>query len=133
VSGRVFVDTSAWFAFVNRDDPDHGAVRNLLESAPGMLVTSNYVFDETVTLCMHRLGHDAAVRVGDVLLDDAVVDLIRATPADEAEGWKLFRGREDKRYSFTDCVSFVMMKRLRIASAAALDDDFHREGFRVEP
>ena len=127
----LFVDTSAWFALVNRSDPDHRRVRKVLESFRGRLTTSNYVFDETVTLCRYRLGHDAACRVGDRLRDGKLADLARATPDDESAAWKLFRGREDQRYSFTDCVSFVMMRRLGIRQAAACDDDFKREGFAV--
>ncbi len=129
----LFVDTSAWFALVNRRDPDHQAAREILESFRGRLVTSNFVFDETVTLCLQRLGHPAALRVGDELFGGELVDLARATDDDERAAWELFRRRKDKKYSFTDCVSFVLMKRLGIRRAAAFDDDFRREGFAVVP
>ncbi len=129
----LFVDTSAWFALINRRDPDHREVSKTLESSRGRLITSNYVFDETVTLCRHRLGHDAAVRVGDQLRGGAVADLVRASADDEGAAWDLFRRRNDKDYSFTDCVSFAMMRRLGIERAAACDDDFKREGFTVLP
>ena len=128
---RIFVDTSAWYALVNRKDPDHVQTKRLIEQSGGRLVTSNYVFDETITLCLRRLGHSAAVRVGTALRDRDVVHLVRASADDEARAWKLFRARPDKQYSYTDCVSFEMMKRLGVAKAAALDDDFRREGFEV--
>jgi predicted nucleic acid-binding protein len=133
LSERLFVDTSAWFAFVNRRDPEHPPTRKLLEEHGGSLVTSNFVFDETVTLCLLRLGHSKALRVGAALRDPDVVHLVRASAQDETAAWELFRQRADKRYSFTDCVSFVMMKRLELLHAAALDDDFRREGFDVLP
>jgi len=130
---RLFVDTSAWFAYVNRSDPDHEAVRQVLESFKGRLVTSNYVFDETVTLCLARLGHAVAARVGANLLAVDTVDLIRITPRDEGAAWSLFLQRPDKTYSFTDCTSFVLLERLGLARVLALDDDFRREGFEVVP
>jgi predicted nucleic acid-binding protein len=133
VSERLFVDTSAWFAFVNRRDPEHVATKKLLEGQAGMLVTSNFVFDETVTLCRLRLGHPTAVRVGAALRDPDVVHLVRTSAQDETEAWELFRQRADKRYSYTDCISFVIMKRLELVRAAALDDDFRREGFEILP
>jgi predicted nucleic acid-binding protein len=133
VKRLVFVDTSAWFAFANRGDPEYRAVRTAMGSLDGLLVTSNFVFDEIVTLCLYRLGHEAAMRVGQSLLDASAVDLIRATPADERHAWELFRRRVDEEFSFTDCVSFVMMRRLGIERAVALDDDFRREGFEVVP
>ena len=52
---RAFVDTSAWFAYANRHDPDHQRIRTVLQTFQGRLVTSNFIFDETVTLCLYRL------------------------------------------------------------------------------
>ncbi len=130
---RVFVDTSAWYAYINARDPDHLRVREFLESFTGSLVTSTYVFDETATLVLTRLGHQRAVKVGAVLLDPAVVELVRVGAADERLAWKLFQERPDKPYSFTDCTSFVLMRRLNLTQALALDDHFAQEGFEVVP
>jgi uncharacterized protein len=130
---RLFVDTSAWFAFANRDDPEHKGVAALLGKPRGRLITSNFIFDETVTLCQHRLGHLVAEKVGSALLDNARVDLLRITPEDENAAWELFCKRPDHAYSFTDCTSFVIMRRLGIKTAAALDDDFASEGFESLP
>ncbi len=41
--------------------------------------------------------------------------------------------RPGKTYSFADCTSFVLMRRLGITRAATLDADFAREGFEVLP
>ena len=130
---RYFVDTSAWFAFVNRRDADHRAVRAIVADLEGRLVTTNYVFDETVTLCRYRLSHTIALEVGRTLLDPNAVDLVRTTADDERAAWQLFESRVDKEYSFTDCTSFSLMRRLRIEIAVAIDDDFAREGFTCLP
>ena len=130
---RALVDTSAWFAYANRHDPDHARIRQVLQKFQGRLVTSNFIFDETVTLCLYRLGHHVAATVGDVLLDPTVVDLLRLTPDDEQRAWALFLARSDKTYSYTDCTSFVLMRRLRLQRAIALDVDFQREGFVLLP
>ena len=55
---RLFIDTSAWFAFANRKDPEHTRVCETLRAFPGRLVTSNFIFDETISLCLYRLGHE---------------------------------------------------------------------------
>ena len=130
---RLFVDTSAWFAFANRADPDHKAVAALLDAFKGRLVTSNFVFDEAVTLCLYRLGHAVAERLGRVLRDSTQVDVVRVAPEDETAAWQLFQERRDKQYSFTDCTSFALMRRLDLKAAAALDDDFAGEGFEQLP
>jgi len=130
---RLFVDTSAWFAFANRKDPNHADVRDTLRRYPGRLVASNFIMDETISLCLYRLGHKAARAAGAVLLDPEIVDLVRITPGDEQSAWTLFCNRGDHRFSFTDCTSFVLMRRLKLATALALDDDFRSEGFEVVP
>jgi predicted nucleic acid-binding protein len=129
---RLFVDTSAWLAYVNRTDGAHATVRDALKKFEGRLVTTNFIFDETVTLC-RRMGHSAAVLVGDVLRDPDVVDLLRVRPGDEEDAWQLFQDRGDKSYSFTDCTSFAIMRRLGLRRATTLDEDFEREGFEVVP
>ena len=130
---RVFVDTGAWYAYINARDPDHSKMKEFLQSFPGRLITSNYVFDETVTLVLARLGHRTAVRVGGVLLDSGVVELLRVNAADERSAWKLFQDRSDKTYSFTDCTSFAVMRRLDLFEALTLDEHFAQEGFKALP
>lgn len=129
----IFIDTSAWLSHLNRRDQAHEAVGDALRAAAGRLVTTTYVFDETVTLARARLGRGPAVRIGTLLLDVDVVDLLRITPEVEGTAWGLFRDRPDKEYSFTDCTSFALMRKLGIADAVTLDADFRREGFLVRP
>lgn len=130
---RLFVDTSAWCAFVNNRDPAHRAVARALGSFGGRLVTTNFVFDEVITLSLVRFGHEVAAKIGGALVDPEVVDSVRVTADDERVAWRLFLERPDKTYSFTDCTSFSLMRRLGLTTAAALDDDFPREGFAVVP
>ncbi|MFQ5667880.1 MAG: type II toxin-antitoxin system VapC family toxin [Candidatus Binatia bacterium] len=130
---RIFVDTSAWIAYANRADPDHARVRDLLRSFRGRRITSNFVFDETVTFCRYRFGHELAADIGNALLDARVADLIRVTADDERQAWLLMVGRPDQRYSFTDCTSFALMRRLRLRTVAALDQHFRTERFEVVP
>jgi len=130
---RAFVDTSAWFAYANRHDPDHTRIRHVLRTFQGRLITSNFIFDETVTLCLYRLGYPVAAKVGEVLLDPTVVAMLRITSEDEQNAWALWLARPDKTYSYTDCTSFVLMRRLGLQRAIAIDTDFQREGFLLFP
>ena len=42
--------------------------------------------------------------------------------------FEIFRKFEDKRWSFTDCVSRVVMEELKISTAFAFDDHFRQFG-----
>ena len=130
---KIFVDTSAWYAYARADDPDHDAVSEVLERWEGRLVTSNFVFDETVTLVRYRLGLKAAERVGKVLLSPGAVEFVRLLPEDEEAAWKFFLAHSDKDFSMTDCTSFALMKRLAISAAATTDHHFRQAGFQTEP
>jgi len=130
---RLFVDTSAWIAYTNRADPDYQQVKAWFASFEGRLVTSNAIFSETVTLCLYSLGYHVAAQVGEVLREPGTVDLVRLSNEDEEQAWQLFLKRSDKTYSTTDCTSFILMRKLGLRRAVALDADFEREGFEVVP
>lgn len=128
----LFVDTSGWYSFIDAKDASHAAVRDHIENA-GRLVTTNYIVDETVTLVARRRGHRAAVQIGSVLRDSEQVQTIWVEPDIEQEAWSLFSARPDKKYSLTDCTSFIVMRRFGLTTVVATDRDFAREGFVVVP
>ena len=79
----IFIDTSAWYAFIDRNDPDHKEADRLYKSNKKPLITSNFIFDETVTLLMSRLGFDIAVKFGESLKISSLLNIIQIT--DEVE------------------------------------------------
>ena len=127
---RVFVDTSAIYAYINAKDPDHDRIKGFLNSFEGQLLTSNFVFDEIITLVLARMGHGQAVLTGQVLLNPNIFTMIRVGLSDERSAWELFVNRQDKTYSFTDCTSFVIMRKMDITKFLALDPHFQQEGFQ---
>ena len=129
----MFVDTSAWYAAADSADPDHATIVAWLRGNDLPLVASNYVLDETLTLIRYRLGHGAAVRFGQSLRASRIATLVAVTGADEEDAWRRFERARDKKWSFTDCTSFSLMTRLKIATACALDDDFRQAGFQLVP
>ncbi len=130
---RLFVDTSAWYALANAKAPRHEEVRRALGEWEGRLCTTDYVFDELVTLVRYRIGHAPAVTVGEALRDGDTCLLVTVEPHDIHAAWEQFAREADQRYSFTDCTSFAVMRRLKLATAAAFDEDFARAGFAVVP
>ncbi|MBI4686336.1 MAG: PIN domain-containing protein [Nitrospirae bacterium] len=126
----IFADTSALYAFINAKDPDHKRVKSFLSSFKGKIFITNYIFDEIVTLVSARVGHEKAVYVGNILQKSPQIEKVWISPIDEKQAWELFVSRNDKSYSFTDCTSFIVMKRLRITKSLALDEHFKQEGFK---
>jgi predicted nucleic acid-binding protein len=49
------------------------------------------------------------------------------------DGWLYLVQHQDKDYSLTDCISFVVMHRLGIDTAYTFDHHFVQSGFVKEP
>ena len=124
----VFVDTSAFFALADQTDRLHHQALQYVQSTDRLLVTSNVIVHETITLLRMRLGYEPALQFGLRLLGETTTPIVRVTPADEERAWAIFRQYPDKRFSFTDCTSFAIMKRLGIGTAFAFDEDFRQFG-----
>jgi uncharacterized protein len=129
-----FVDTSALYALLDRDDRGHGAVAaawTRLVAARRPLVTSNYVLLETTALLQRRIGLAA---VHD--LDDHLAPLLAVRWITEdlhRRAVRRLRRTDRREVSLVDCASFELMEAEAIRDALALDDDFAREGFRLVP
>lgn len=134
---RLFIDTSGWMMLLNGEETYHEearATRDTWLSSGGILLTTNYVVDETLTLVRVRLDLDAAESWwNDVTASRRVVveeiGVLRAARA--RQDW-LFKYR-DKGFSFTDCTSFVVMRELRIKNALTTDHHFQQAGFTRLP
>lgn len=132
----VFVDTSYWLALEVQDDQFHPEANRhwmgLGRSLP-QLVTTSFVVSETVTMLNRRDVHAKAVEVGNRLLQSKYVDLVHVSERLFLEGWEFLVQHQDKRYSLTDCISFVLMKQRGLTAALTFDKHFRQAGFQTEP
>lgn len=125
----IFVDTGVWYAAHVAEDPAHDEARRLLLSATSELVTTDYVVDELLTLLVVRKHRDAAVRVGDDFWTEKSCELVWSSKQNIHAAWKIFAAFDDKMWSFTDCLSYAVMKQLGIGEAFAIDEHFKQFGF----
>lgn len=133
-SDSVFADTSFFKALFDLKDNFHQDAEKIwqrIEEEKILVVTTNYVLDESFTLLRKRSGCDLVKKFRDDLAITKNVLIIRVTIFDEAGAWEWFL-LDWSDLSFTDCVSFAVMKRLGIKRAAAFDQHFTRAGFKVE-
>ena len=124
----IFVDTGAWFAAFVPNDADHAAADAWLEANTELLVTTDYSVDELLTLLKMRREYQRALDIGPRLLQSNIARLEWVQSADIQQAWTIFQQYQDKNWSFTDCVSRVVMERLAIQTAFAFDDHFRQFG-----
>jgi predicted nucleic acid-binding protein len=133
---RVFLDTGYLIALEAADDQHHkDALRHWKSFAKHRprLVRTSYVFDEVVTFFNSRGRHGKAVELGHRLLVSPSIRFFHIDISLFEEGWHHFQSRPDKRYSLTDCISFVVMERESLREALTFDDHFAQAGFLVLP
>jgi predicted nucleic acid-binding protein len=132
----IFVDTGPLVArHVRHDDHHASASRHWAEVKKQNLAcfTSNFVLDETVTLLGRRASYGFAAERARSLLASRALTILRPDSADESEAIELFGKFADQKVSFTDCISFVLMRRNRLERAFTFDRHFLDAGFRVWP
>jgi len=133
---EIFVDTSAWYPLLLRRHPQHETVSGALRrrvSSGDRIVTTNLVLAESYALLLYR-GHRAAALT--------FLDAVRQTPNEvvtsspELEHQALIEWLEphdDQDFSFTDGVSFAVMRDRGIERALTLDKHFSTAGFEILP
>jgi predicted nucleic acid-binding protein len=132
----VFVDTSAWVALADKDDSHH---RDAASSYPSIfknhknLVTSNLIIAETYILLLKELRHKAAIEFLERIKASPRILRIYSNENVETEAEGILAKFTDQDFSYTDAVSFVMMKRQKIRKAFCFDKHFVTAGFTIIP
>lgn len=129
----IFLDTGVLVAFENRRDAHHATAKEILGGAAagdlGAVYTSDYVFDEAVTLALARTRRaETATRVGELILGTGplgrVMGLAYVTPRLFLRAWARFGRLAPRGLSFTDCTSLEIIQSLGISEVASFDEDF---------
>jgi predicted nucleic acid-binding protein len=133
----VFIDTGYLIAIEMVADQHHsmaiGSWRQILRNPP-QLVTTSFVLSELITFFTSRGRHAKAVDVAENLRTSSAVRLVHVDEDLFEAGFEYLKRRSDKRFSLTDCISFVLMNRLGIQQALAFDVHFEQAGFtRLQP
>ncbi len=130
----IFVDASAWIALADRDDSNHkkaAAVYPSLLTANNRLITSNFVIAETYIVLLKELGQAAAISFLERVKTSPRITRVYSTEDIESEAQKMLGKYRDHDFSYTDAVSFIIMKRQKIGKAFAFDKHFLSAGFTV--
>jgi predicted nucleic acid-binding protein len=96
-------------------------------------VTTNLVIAESYIILRLELGHGPALAFLDHIKASPRIVRVYSTPELEAEAEETLRRYEDQDFSFTDAVSFAVMRARDITTAFAFDAHFATAGFANVP
>ncbi|MBI3850691.1 MAG: type II toxin-antitoxin system VapC family toxin [Verrucomicrobia bacterium] len=127
-----FLDSSYVIALAQANDGHHRRATELAVSVEhgkiGVVTTRAVLLEVGSALAKTRVRRDA-IRLIDSLQNSTRVEIVPVTEEIAAQGWSLFRERIDKEWSWTDCISFVVMKERRLSDALTSDQHFEQAGF----
>jgi predicted nucleic acid-binding protein len=127
----LFADSAFYIAAVNPRDGLHGMATAFLENLEGRLVTTDFVLVEVGNWLSKSRDRAVFVELVQRLRADANSTIVEANRAIFDAGFDLYSQRPDKDWSLTDCISFVVMNRLRLTEALTADRHFEQAGFKV--
>ncbi|MGM0447465.1 MAG: type II toxin-antitoxin system VapC family toxin [Methanobacteriota archaeon] len=138
----VFVDTGVFYAHHDTDASRNAvgtdALNAVLSSAEyGHVMTSDYVYDETVTLTQMRTGDvDAGLEVGRRIRGagyPSAIELLHSSPALFDRAVSVHQTYADHDLSFTDAMTVAMIEYHEIDGVLSFDDDFDGIVSRLVP
>ncbi len=129
---ELFVDTSGFFALLVVKDPQHGIAERILRRAQGekrRLITTDYVLDEITTLLKTRGAAELVEPLFERVFQSQACRVEWTSEARFGKVRAFFRKHSDQDWSFTDCLSFCVMKEFGLREALTTDSHFKQAGF----
>jgi uncharacterized protein len=128
----LFVDSGGFYALISPGTEAHELAVELMQAAAQQrrrAVTTDYIIDETATLLRARGLTNLLAEFFRLTEGSQAMSIEWTSPGRFAAARKFMLKHLDQEFSFTDCVSFVVMKELRLKAALATDNHFRIAGF----
>lgn len=128
----IFIDTGAFIARYVARDQHHAESFQRWDKVKTMHLagwTSSHVLDETMTLLGRIAGNKFAAARAESIYDSRFLTVLRPEEDIERQALNLFRKYADQTVSFTDCLSFALMRQRNLTCAFTFDHHFELAGF----
>jgi hypothetical protein len=138
----VFVDTGVFYAHHDTDASRHevggAALTGVLRAGEyGRVMTSDYVYDEVVTLTQRRTGSVAdGIEVGRRIRGEGypdAIELLYSSRGPFEDAVDVYERYADQEVSFTDAMTVAMVEHQDIDAVLSFDDDFDGVVDRLAP
>lgn len=129
---KVFVDTAAWLALVNKSDALHVAAteRNQDLLLQGVhYITTEAVLTEVANSLARPPLRQAVIAFLDAVFASKRVTILSVDRQRLTRGWEFYKARPDKEWGLTDCISFIVMAQEGIREAFTCDRHFGQAGY----
>lgn len=129
---RVFADTYFLLALLNERDADHARAGEWWERlCDDDIITTAWVLVELADGMSRGKSRKVSAQFIEDLRSMHTIRVIEPAAALLWRGFDLYRQREDKEWSLTDCISFVVMADEGLTEALTGDRHFGQAGFKA--
>jgi uncharacterized protein len=125
----VFADAFYFVARLNRRDQYHAHVLKFSRDFRARILTSDWVLMEVADALAES---ESRARVRDFILhlrESAACEIVPASRELLDRAQELYHQHADKKWTLTDCVSFVIMRERKVSDALTGDKHFEQAGF----
>ncbi len=134
----IFVDTNFLVAMYDASDQYHDQSENILRSLTSdisRLVTTDYVYDETMTFLLKthpEHGYHRALSFDADITKQTIFHMLSISETLFLSAQEVFRKfNRDKYWSFTDCTSYAVMEDFGMQKVLTFDHHFSEMGFEI--
>ncbi|MBI2652768.1 type II toxin-antitoxin system VapC family toxin [Candidatus Woesearchaeota archaeon] len=121
----IFIDSSIFCAYANIDDVHNKKavkiISEIVSNNHGKVITTDYVFDETVTVALRRTDKKKAAELGNFILNSEIL-IAKVDSIVFQHAWELFQ--KNHNFSFTDSTIIAFMQLFGINKIATFDKEF---------
>jgi uncharacterized protein len=128
---KYFADTAFFVGLLNERDERHPDAKRLVKEYAGRILTTYWVLLELANYFASTRYRETAGDFIDGWLSDPAMECVLPGGKAFHTGLKLYRGRQDKEWSLTDCMSFNLMRERGVTEALTSDHHFEQAGFRI--
>ena len=132
---KLFIDTWGWLTLRDRKESRHQELKDFysrFRAQKGLIYTSDYVLDETITLLFRRLPFETAngslAKIDQAIMEGYLqVEWVTPERFEKAKALRL-KYQDKPKISFTDLSSMVVMKELGVKNIVTEDEHFEYVG-----
>jgi uncharacterized protein len=127
---KIFIDANYLLALNDPLDPAHDAALEISQeiNSNTQIILSTNILLEAITLISQRVSKKHANEVLDELRSGKY-QIIHPSEDQILEADKLFKSLISKNISYSDCISFIILKNHNITHVITFDKHFKQQGF----
>ncbi len=126
----IFADTSYFVAAIGSRDSHHERANRSMHDYMGDVITTDFVILELGNYLRRLRDRSSFAAILQSIRADPQFQIVEASRQLLNRGIELYGNRPDKKWSLTDCISFVVMEELGVTEALTSDVHFEQAGFK---